>query len=194
MKDVKTEENDIFIFGMKNLLVEKNLEKLELEGIDLGHHETVSKSSNVDLELFELDILKKAKKMANFYILYFSLENSIRKLIRDVLFEEHGEYWWDEKVPEGVKDTVKVNKQKEMRTAMTLRSHELEYTNFGELIDIILANWKDFSGILRSRSSVKETLAPLNKIRSVIAHSNELSNDEISRFELLIKDWLRIQN
>lgn len=188
-------EDQLLLFNMKNLLLEKNLELLEREGINIGHNRTMKRDELVDTELFEHEILTKAKKMADFYILYFSLENSVRKLIRDVLSEKYGNNWWDTKVPDGVKNKVIEIQKKEKESAMSLRSDDpLDYTNFGELIDIFSANWSDFSGILRSQKSVEETLSPLNKIRNVIAHSCELNDDEILRFKLLIKDWLRIQS
>jgi len=123
------------------------------------------------------------------------LENSVRKLIKDVLDEKYGADWWNTKVPQGVKNNVAEIQKQEKNSAMSIRSDEpLDYTNFGELIDIFSANWDDFRDILRSPKSVQETLSPLNKIRNVIAHSCELNDDEILRFKLLIKDWLRIQN
>lgn len=184
----------ILVFGMKNLMLEDSLAKIEKSGIDLGHLKTIKKDELVDTDLFEHDILKKANKMADFYVLYFSLENSVRKLIRDVLTEKYGSNWWNTRVPQGVKDNVDEIKEKEKESAMSIRSDDpLEYTNFGELIDIFNANWSDFSDILRSQKSVQEALSPLNKIRNVIAHSCELNDDEIIRFKLLIKDWLRIQ-
>jgi hypothetical protein len=155
----------------------------------------LKKDELVDTELFEHEILTKARKMADFYVLYFSLENSVRKLIRDVLSEKYGDNWWVDKVPKGVRDNVVDLQNKERETAMSIRSEDpLSYTNFGELIDIFCANWDVFADILRSQKSVQETLSPLNKIRNVIAHSCELNDDEILRFKLLIKDWLRIQN
>jgi hypothetical protein len=188
-------EDQLMLFGMKNLLLEKNLEKLEKEGIDIGHISTLKKDELVDTELFEHEILTRARKMADFYVLYFSLENSVRKLIKDVLTETYGEKWWDTKVPTGVKDNVIKIQEDERNSAMSIRSDEpLDYTNFGELIDIFSMNWNDFSDILRSKKAIQETLSPLNKIRNVIAHSCELNDDEILRFKLLIKDWLRIQN
>jgi len=188
-------EEQLMLFGMNNLLLEKNLERLEKEGIDIGHTSTLKKDELVDTELFENEILKRARKMADFYVLYFSLENSVRKLIKDVLSENYGENWWSAKVPEGVRRNVIDIQKKEKDSAMSIRSDDpLDYTNFGELVDIFSSNWSDFSDILRSQKSVQETLSPLNRIRNVIAHSCELNDDEILRFKLLIKDWLRIQN
>lgn len=187
-------EEQLLVFGMKNLLLEKSLEKIEESGIDIGHKDTIEKKEVVDTELFEHEILLKAKKMSNFYSLYFSLENSVRKLINDVLKENYGTNWWDSKVPQGVKDNVEKLKKAERESAMSIRSEDpLDYTNFGELISIFEANYKDFTDLFRSLKSIKDTLSPLNKIRNVIAHSCELNDDEILRFTLLIKDWFRIQ-
>lgn len=183
------------LFGMKNLILEKELEKLEEGGIEINHTKTLKKDELVDTELFEHEILNRAKKMADFYILYFSLENSVRKLITDVLCEKHGTDWWNKKVPQGLVDSVKEKQKEEMNTAMSIRSEDpLAYANFGELIDIFNSNWGDFSDILRSQKSVQDTLSQFNKIRNIIAHSCELNDDEIMRFKLLVKDWLRIQN
>ena len=88
--------------------MEGELAKLEKSGIEIGHIDTVKeKDELVDTDLFESEILQKAKKMADFYILYFSLENSVRKLITDVLSEKHGTEWWEKQVPDGVKTNVK---------------------------------------------------------------------------------------
>ncbi len=187
-------DEQLLLFGMKNLLLEKSLEKLESSGVEIQHSATIKKDEPVDTELFENEIVKKANKMADFYALYFSMENSVRKLMRDVLSEKYGVNWWDTKVPKGVKDNVAKIQQQEKDSAMSFRSEDpLDYTSFGELIDIFNANWSDFSTILRSQKSVQETLSPLNKIRNIIAHSCELNDDEILRFKLLIRDWQRIQ-
>jgi hypothetical protein len=194
VNDENTTDKQLLIFGIKNMMLEGELAKLERSGIELGHAQTIKKDELVDTDLFELEILRKAKKMADFYVLYFSLENSVRKLITDVLSEKYGVEWWEKKVPDGVKDNVKRLQKEERETAMSIRSDDnLAYTNFGELIDILCHNWDDFAEILRSRKAVQDTLSQFNNIRNVIAHSCELNDDEILRFKLLIKDWLRIQ-
>ena len=77
---------------------------------------------------------------------------------------------------------------------MSIRSDDpLSYTNFGELIVILDANRNDFSDTMRSQKSMHEVLGQFNKLRNIIAHSCELKEDDITRIELLIKDWFRIQ-
>lgn len=195
MSEKNTIDKQLLLFGMKNLMLEGELAKLERAGLELGHAETIEeKDELVDTDLFELEILQKAKKMADFYVLYFSLENSVRKLITDVLSEKHGVEWWEKTVPNGVKENVKRLQREERETPMSIRSDDnLAYTNFGELIDVFCHNWSDFAEILRSQKAVRDTLSQFNNIRNVVAHSCELNDDEILRFKLLIKDWLRIQ-
>jgi len=191
---VQNISDDILKFGMKNLILEKDLENLQKSGIDIGYSETKENNNVVDTELFEHDILQKAKKMADFYVVYYCLENSVRKLVTDVLSEKYGSNWWEDKVPQDIKDQVKKKQKEELDTAVSVRSSDpLAYANFGELIPIFNKNWSDFETLLRSQRAVQEALSQFNKIRNVVAHSCELNNDEILRFKLLVKDWLRIQ-
>ena len=160
----------------------------------IGKRERTEKDEIIDINLFDHEILSKAQKMADFYVLYFSLENSVRKLITNVFTEKYGMNWWDKKISNRIRSNVTKLQKDERDTVMSISSADnLAYTNFGELIDIICSNWDDFKKMLRSRKSVQNALSQFGKIRNVIAHSCELSDDEILRFKLLIKDWFRIQ-
>jgi energy-converting hydrogenase A subunit M len=187
--------DDVKLFGMHNLLIEVDLKKLEESGIQIGHVRTIQQAEIVDVDLFESDILAEARQMADFYVLYYSLENSIRRLISERLSERHGTTWWESRVPEGVRKEVDKKQRDEKDTTMSIRSEDpLAYTNFGELISIFDQNWSDFSDTLRSQKAMQSILSQFNKIRNVIAHSCALNDDEITRFKLLVKDWFRIQS
>jgi HEPN superfamily Swt1-like protein len=183
------------LFGMHNLMLESDLRKLEDSGVQIEHTKTIQKAEIVDVELFESDILQEARRMADFYTIYYALENSIRRLISGRLSEKHGPSWWNDKVPEGVRKEVEKKQKEEKDTAMSIRSEDpLAYTNFGELISIFDANWTDFSDTLRSQKAMQQILSQFNKIRNTVAHSCELNEDEITRFKLSVKDWFRIQS
>jgi hypothetical protein len=187
--------DDLKLFGMHNLLLETDLHKLEARGIQIEHTKTVVKVEVVDVDLFESDIMQDARKMADFYVIYFAVENSIRRLISETMEDKHGMTWWATKVPEKVRLEVERKQKEERDTAMTIRSEDpLTYTNFGELIDIFAANWADFADLLRSEKSMRQTLSQLNKVRNLVAHSCALPQDEIDRFKLTVKDWFRIQS
>ena len=186
--------NKLKLFSMKNLMLETDLIKLEKDGFEIGHVQTLKRDDVVDLELFESDIRKQARKMADFYVSYYALENSIRRLIAETLKEKYGPNWWQDKMPEDVQKEVREKQEREKDSVISLRSDDpLSYINFGELIKIFEANWNDFSAMIRSKKAMKQILSQLNMLRSIIAHSCELNDDEIIRFELLIKDWMRIQ-
>jgi hypothetical protein len=187
--------DDVKLFGMHNLLLESELNKLEASGVQIEHTKTIQKAEVVDVDLFESDILQEARKMADFYVLYYSLENSIRRLISERLSEKHGPNWWKSRVPSGLQSEVDKKQKEERDTIMSIRSDDpLTYTNFGELIGVFDANWSDFSDTLRSQKAMQQILSQFNKIRNVVAHSCELNEDEITRFQLLVKDWFRIQS
>lgn len=184
----------IKLFGMQNLLLEADLTELERSGIEIGHSQTVGEKEIVDTEIFEMDIRKQAKQMVDLYYLLFCLENAIRKLITDRLKEKYSSAWWETKVPETVKRNVLRKKNNEKDTPFSERSEEpIYYTDFRDLIEIIEQNWTDFSDTFRSIESVKATLTTLNVLRRPIAHNSALDADEILRFKLHIKDWIRIQ-
>jgi hypothetical protein len=186
--------NTLQLFSMRNLLLESELEKIENSGINIDHTKNIEKAQLVDTELFEFDIVQSAKRMADFYVLYYAFENTVRSLISGRLNEKYGVNWWETNVPDGVKNNVKDKQAKEKDTVMSIRSDDpLSYTNFGELIDILNKNWADFSDSIRSQKAMQQILGQFNLIRNTIAHSCELNEDEILRFKLLIKDWLRIQ-
>jgi Swt1-like HEPN len=183
------------LFGMHVLLLETELKKMEDSGVQIGHAKTIQRAEIVDIDLFESDILHEARQMADFYALYYSLENSIRRLISERLSEKHGPNWWKSNVPEGVQREVEKKQRDEKDTTMSIRSEDpLAYTNFGELISIFDQNWSDFSDTLRSQKAMQTILSQFNKIRNVVAHSCALNEDEITRFKLLVKDWFRIQS
>lgn len=183
------------LFGMHNLMLESDLQKLEESGFQIEHARTIQKAEIVDVELFEADILEEARRMADFYTIYYALENSIRRLISGRLSEKYAAAWWNDKVPEGVRKEVERKQKEEKDTAMSIRSEDpLAYTNFGELISIFDANWIDFSDTLRSQKAMQQILSQFNKIRNTVAHSCELNEDEVTRFKLSVKDWFRIQS
>jgi hypothetical protein len=187
--------NTLQLFSMRNLLLESDLEKLESSGVAIDHIKNIEKDQLVDIEMFESDVIQSAKKMADFYVIYYAFENSIRRLIAERLSEKNGLNWWDSNVvPDGVKNNVKDKQNKEKDTLMSIRSDDpLTYTNFGELIDILNKNWADFTDLIRSQKAMQQVLGQFNLIRNIIAHSCELNEDEITRLKLLVKDWLRIQ-
>ncbi|MGO8094877.1 MULTISPECIES: Swt1 family HEPN domain-containing protein [Rhizobium] len=145
------------------------------------------------IKQFELANRNNAAKMSMYYEVFYMLENDIRRLIIDTMEAAHGAGWWDTNVPQAVRDEVKKNRDREDQAAWTMRSNALiDYSTFGQLADIMRANWSDFAGMLRSVDSMNRVLHGLNMLRGTIAHCGVLADDEVDRLQMSIRDWFRV--
>lgn len=130
--------------------------------------------------------------MATHYAIFYCLENSIRELIVERLEEVHGADWWNKSVPDVVRLNCDKNQKKEQQSGITPRSQDLiDYSNFGELGEIIKANWDIFGDTFRDMRALERILGNLNTLRAPIAHCKPLAEDEITRLHLSLRDWFR---
>lgn len=143
---------------------------------------------------FSSEVRDNAVVMAEHYKLFYMLENDIRRLIEDTLSEEHkGADWWDTYAPQSAKDEYRANLQREREAGFTPRSdNQLDYITFGQLGDIIRANWNLFGGILSNQKALGRVMYSLNNLRGPIAHCGILAEDEVDRLKLTVKDWFRL--
>jgi hypothetical protein len=84
-------------FGMTGLQISSSMSKIENEfGIVLGHDVTAKKNRQAaEYEQFEAALRSEAARMSEFYEVFYCLENSIRKLVADILAEADGPDWWN---------------------------------------------------------------------------------------------------
>ncbi len=187
--------NHIRAFGMTGCLISDEIRNIENEyNIDLGHH---AKESSVDegrfYPQFEQTVRAEAASMSQHYELFYCLETSIRKLLVDVLFDSEGSNWWEsERIAQRIRDDVRNRAQKEIDSGVSRRSdNEIDYTTFGELSVIITGNWDIFGTIFNSRRAVERVMGSLNLLRGPIAHCCPITEDEVDRLHLTVKDWFR---
>lgn len=187
-------EEAVKLFGLNNILIEAEVCRVEIEkDVDFGHHAArKSKDEKRFYPQFPEKIRKEADEMAKHYALFYCLETSIRELIADRLSETHGLEWWSSVVPQNVKTNAERNRKSELRAGVTLRSNSMiDYTNFGELGEIIRANFDIFGDMFRDISAVERILGSLNTLRAPIAHCKALAEDEVVRLHLGLRDWFR---
>jgi hypothetical protein len=142
---------------------------------------------------FELGNRISARKMSEYYRIFYMIENDIRRIIAETLEAAHGPNWWDTSVDQPIKDEVERNKKREADAGISLRSeNDIDYSTFGQLGDIIKQNWGDFAGMLSNQSALSRVLFQLNMLRAAIAHCGILADDEVDRLKLTIKDWFRV--
>lgn len=178
---------------MSQSLVERELDKFEQDyQIDLQRQEKDDKDEEYYPQ-FDLVLRTESAQMAKHYEIFYCLEKSIRKLISETLESTHGENWWDVCIPQPVKDNVKVNIKHERDSGVSLRSeHEIDFSTFGELGEIVRSNWESFDAIFTSEKAFSKIMTSLNMLRNPIAHCCPMAEDEIMRLQLTLKDWFRL--
>jgi len=185
----------IRLFGLSNVALQTELSRVEddfeIEFLSTSQKQLEDRDSEYYPQ-FEESIRKEASAMAHHYEIFYCLEKSIRGLIEDRL-KESGADWWDQKVPRKVVEDVEKRIQNDMDSAVTLRSMKpIDYTTFGELGEIIKANWDIFGDTFNSVKAVEKVMANLNVLRGPIAHCSQLASDEVTRLQLSLRDWFRL--
>jgi HEPN superfamily Swt1-like protein len=188
-------EEKIKLFRMSHLMAERDLDRIEEElKIDLERDSGLPADRDDSYyPQFSEAGRREAAEMAAHYELFYCLENAARTLVSERLQAEHGATWWDTSVPAVVKDNVKKNIQREEESGVTQRSSkEIDYTTFGELGDIVRANWLTFSDTFNNEKAFTKVMTSLNILRGPIAHCCPLAVDEVARLRLTLKDWFRL--
>lgn len=196
MRPLDSTENVVKLFGMTNELIEADLDRIEKEfQLDFGRvHRKGPAKDDEYYPQFEKNVREEAARMADHYEVFYCLEKSIRKLIRETVQAEEGPNWWASKrIPPNVGGEVEKRMQREVDSGVTLRSTEpLDFTTFGELGEIIKTNWDLFGAIFDSPKAVEKVITTLNHLRGPIAHCSPLAEDEVIRLRLSMRDWFRL--
>lgn len=121
------------------------------------------------------------------------LENAVRELIAERLLARKGTDWWNVSVPIKIRSAVEKLKDKES----TSRYHTprttatIGYTLFGNLAQIIIANWGEFSDLFPDQAWISSRFNDLEMSRNIIMHTGVLPTIEIERIESIVRDWIR---
>lgn len=182
---------------MTNQMVIEDLSRVAaVHSVDLGHLPAATKAvEDVYYPQFDAAVRAEAAEMSRHYEVFYCLEKSIRALVSETIEEaEKSQNWWQSaRVPQAIKSEVDSRIQRELDSGMTRRSSdELDYTTFGELANIINANWDIFGGLFTTRKAVERVMSNLNSLRGPIAHCSPLAEDERFRLQLTVRDWFRL--
>ena len=192
-------ESEVELFVLKSAVITRALREILFEcgvGAARGTLEAQADSLVSEyLKQVDYKTLADAERMSEFYKLFYALENDIRELIESTLLDSRGEEWWENVVPQVVRENVKKNIEREAAEGLPPRSdREIDYTTFGELGEIVRENWDVFSGMFSnaSRSRVLRVINRLNLVRGPIAHCNFLPEEEAIRLKLAVRDWYKL--
>jgi hypothetical protein len=182
------------LFAITNQLIEHDLDQVEREhAIDLRRgHRSVADVDESYYPQIESSIRAEAAEMAPHYEVFYSLETTIRRLVRDQLQAADTE-WWSKRVPEQIRKDAERLQKRDADTGFTRRSDDpMDFLTFGQLSDVINSNWDVFGAVFSSARAVEKVMANLNTLRGPIAHCSPLAEDEIVRLRLTVADWFRL--
>ena len=136
-------DQKILLFHTSQQIIESDLDKVEKKyEVNLERENlAVTEIDDQYYPQFDESVRNEAKDMARHYELFYVLEKSIRELVREKLEADQDSDWWEESVPDNVKENVQYNLKREKEFGVTPRSSEkIDYTSFGELGDIVRHN------------------------------------------------------
>jgi ABC-type microcin C transport system permease subunit YejB len=175
------------------MLAENSLSQLNDQGISVHGGAATPPTINVEEAGFSPRIIYDATKMASVFMAFYCLENSVRDLITERLLARIGIDWWASAVPQKIKTAVERLKEKESDVRYhTPRSAALiGYTMFGNLAQIIISNWDNFSDLFPDQAWITSRFNDLEMSRNIIMHTGILPQIEVDRIESIVRDWLR---
>lgn len=178
--------------AFNGILATDSLTALAKEGIDAGVSDTKEESTLEESD-FSPVLLSRARGMGDVYEIFFCLENAVRDLIVERLSERKGQGWWNNSVPERVRKTAEELRAKEEKNKYHAQRNSslIGYTMFGNLAQIIVANWDNFSDLFPDQHWVSSRFNDLELSRNIIMHTGILPEIEIGRIQSITRDWIR---
>ncbi len=123
------------------------------------------------------------------------LETKIRYMIHSILYEEFGEDYWEENIPQDIQNLVRervldaIKKEPYQKEVYEDAFRKIEFCDIMDYSKIIIKNWNLFEDIFVSKEKVDKYFKNLKDYRNSIKHSRRLSELEKKEGEIAVQ-WL----
>jgi hypothetical protein len=164
------------------------------EGVLMDSPPIGSRRDPAVLDEFDMDARIKAKRMGRIYELLFCLENSMRELIERTLKEADTLADWTDGINENILRSARKREEQDQEARWHGPRGEsiLNYLDFPDLGGIILDRWDDFQDLLGDRRWVERYFSEMNPTRRALAHTGDLTDFDVERMEMRVREWLRV--
>lgn len=132
-------------------------------------------------------------EMQRAFRVLFVMENIVRDLIDQTFREaDKTDAWFDTRATAEMKRKLSKRQDAETKNQWHVgRNREpIYFMDFGDLAKLIINNW-DLFATLPGQSWVQSRLDEAEKSRNVIAHTNVLSSEEVTRLRMYLRDWIK---
>jgi hypothetical protein len=180
----------VYEFVFRGLLAE---EALDAAGRRPRFAEITDDDLATTLGLLDDQYVSPARQMAVVYTVIAAFEKTFRDLVTRVLLEAHGEEWWQTCVSEKVRKRAETRREDEQKHRFHKQRGEapINYTEFGDLANLIRANWEDFEAFFPSPEWVTSIVEAVERSRNVIMHSGTLDAEDVARIGIHLRDWIK---
>jgi len=183
----------LYQFVFKALLTEEALDRAGRRQSTVEGFFESGVATTLSIELLDDDLVTEAKRMAAVYTAVAAFENSARTLVRDTLIGEFKENWWAKGVSDKVRSRAETRRDEEQKNRWhTPRGDDpINYTELGDLVNIIRTNEELFKPFIPSIEWVQSLFDIIERSRNVIMHSGMLSKPDVERLGINIRDWVK---
>lgn len=176
------------------MLFDAESERFRKAGIRIGLDRSEQEEALLHEALSQFGIARRnnALEMARLYAVLHAFENEIRRLVKDTLDENVGADWWNgESIPKKIRAKAESRRTTALEDSWLegAKDENLEYVDFGDLSQIIIANWDSFKEIIPNQSWLNQRMVELEKARNFVAHNRMLLPNEFQRLYMYISDW-----
>ncbi|MBU0622562.1 MAG: hypothetical protein KJ795_12025 [Gammaproteobacteria bacterium] len=181
-------------FMFRGLLTKHAIRDMQAAGQLRESTGSVQERSDIDLLAPVSDAVRSGSLyMQRCYRMLFVLENVVREFVREVLEEIDKDDWFEKRASREMKRKVEDRKATEAKNQWhTGRNpHPIYYLDFGDLALLIQNHWNEFKDLLPTQSWALSRLQDAERSRNVVAHTNILSDEEVTRLEMHVRDWIR---
>ena len=176
------------------MLFDAEAERFRRAGIKIGLDRSEEEEHLLLEALSQFGIQRRndALEMARLYAVLHAFENEIRHLVKETLEENVGPDWWNTaSIPNKIRDKAEGRRKIALQDSWLegVKDENLEYVDFGDLSQIIMANWDCFKDIIPNQSWLNQRMVELEKARNFVAHNRMLLPNEFQRLYMYASDW-----
>ena len=175
-----------FIVPMQPLDAEREITKI------------LSEATKVDVSIAEKllpwDIIKKAKEMAEVYVLIYCIENSLRMFIKYICTHQYGDNYIDKiQISERFREKIRGRKvYAEKNKWLPIRGEDdLFYLDIEDLGKIIQNNWELFKSFFPDQHWITQKIKEIQDIRNLVAHNSYVGETERNLLKVYYKQILK---
>jgi len=129
--------------------------------------------------------------MTQVYFRLYLFESKLKRLVESILSQADRDGWFEHYVPEPVrKEAARKRAEEGMAKFHAARgSEKLAYLSISDLRRVVEANWVLFESRLYQKDWALGKLEELRLTRNAMAHMGDVSDDDLIRIDVILRDW-----